>query len=311
MKGYIGTYASTQTNGIYEFIFDEQSKKFKSHKLFQNDQDAKYLSMNHGVLAYPLASSDGAIKMIQNEHSYMAGKEEHVSCYITQDDDFIYTANYHDGVVSRYHKEDQGFGICETIQIKKNAGTHQVILKDDVLFVPCRNLDCVYVYDRKTLDEIDCISFPKDSGPRHGVLDQKEEHMYLISENTCEVFCLSFQDGYQIEKVLPLLEGQQVGGGAAIRMSEDNRFLYISVRELNLLYVVDIATWRIIQVLASGGNHPRDIALDPSQQFLFVANRFSNNLVVFERDKQSGHIQPIAQLDHIIEGVSIVFEGGK
>jgi 6-phosphogluconolactonase (cycloisomerase 2 family) len=36
------------------------------------------------------------------------------------------------------------------------------------------------------------------------------------------------------------------------------------------------------------GDHPREFALDPSGKFLLIANQKSNQIVVVERDAQSG-----------------------
>lgn len=311
MKGYIGTYASTKENGIYQFSFDEGTKNFIECSLYLKDKDTKYLSLYKNVLAYPFALEHGAIKMIRDHVSDTAENEKHVSCYITQDEHYIYTANYHDGTVLRYRKEDNHITGCETIEIKEKAGTHQVILQTNKLLVPCLLLDCIMVYDRATLAYDTTIPFPKGSGPRHGVLNKNQSYLYVVSENSCEVFCIDVMNQYAIQKVLPLLQGIEHGSAGAIRKSEDDRFLYVSIRECNRIYVIDIKQWKVVQCVESGGDHPRDIALDPSQQFLFVSNRFSNNVIVFERDCTNGRLHQVAKLDDVIEGVSIVFEGGN
>lgn len=311
MKGYVGTYASKCENGIYQFSFDSLTKAFEDCHLYSHDQDAKYLSMYEDVLAYPSALSDAAVKVIQQGMHMQAGNEAHVSCYIIQDAEYIYTANYHDGVVKRYKKYPTRIMECDSIYIQELAGTHQVILYDDVIFVPCRLLDCVNVYDRLSLKLRSVIRFPEGSGPRHGILCNHTQRLYIVSENTCELFCIQLDHGYQIEKVLPLLPLLQQAGGAAIRLSKDERFLYVSIRECNLLCVICVETWQVVQYIGSGGDHPRDIALDPSQRFLFVANRFSDNIVAFERNEADGCLHQVAQLNGVIEGVSIVFEGGQ
>lgn len=307
MKGYVGTYASAQANGVYQFTFDEASKHFIDSRIDQQDQDAKYLSFYKGILAYPVAGEHNGIKMIRNGQAATAGHEQHVSCYIVQDEQYIYTANYHDGTVNRYVKTVDGIGDCDTIFIQQGAGTHQVILKEDALIVPCRLLNCINVYDRTTLEMKMSIAFPEDSGPRHGVLSNEQDRLYLVSENSCELFHIDTND-YHIVKKLSLLQKGETGGAAAIRMSSDERFLYISVRDINQLYVVDLVSWKVIQVISSGGDHPRDIALDPSERFVFAANRFSSNLVAFERNAQSGHLIMVDLMEDMIEGVSIVFE---
>lgn len=311
MKGYIGTYASTIENGIYVFCFDEETKQFTNLQMLSNDQNTKYLSLYKGSLAYPFSSPAARVKMLYEHQAYIAGNEGNISCFIIQDERYVYTANYHEGKVHRYLKEDAGLREADTISIQQKAGAHQVMFVQDKVLVPCLLLDAIYVYDRLTLAFQTKVTFPEGSGPRHGVLDKEHNCLYVVSEYSCEVFCVDVQAPYQIVKSLALLDGNVRGQGAAIRMSEDHRFLYVSVRGVNQIFVIDIAKWMNIQVCDSGGDHPRDIVLDPSEEYVFAVNRFSNNLVVFERDKILGFLNKITVLEHIIEGVSIVFEEGE
>lgn len=302
MKGYVGTYASKKLNGIYEFEYDENNDKFIGSKLYSEDQDAKYLSLYQGILAYPYANG---VKMISDHQSYQVEAEMHVPCFITQDETYIYTANYHDGTIMRYEKKAEGMVPAGSIFIQKAAGSHQVILSENELIVPCRLLDYVNVYDRANLTLKQQIIFPVSSGPRHGMLSNDESRLYLVSENSCELFTIDMTN-YQIIHTLPLLKHDEQGGGAAIRKSSDERFLYISVREINQIYVVDVKKMVIVQTISSGGDHPRDIALSPDEQVLFVANRFSDSLIAFHRDEQNGQLTYKDQLNGLVEGVSIV-----
>ncbi|MOA70322.1 6-phosphogluconolactonase [compost metagenome] len=43
------------------------------------------------------------------------------------------------------------------------------------------------------------------------------------------------------------------------------------------------------------GDHPREFSLDPSGKFLLVANQKSNEVVVFERDPNTGLLGRVVQ----------------
>ena len=70
--------------------------------------------------------------------------------------------------------------------------------------------------------------------------------------------------------------------GAAIRLSNDGKFLYCSVRGENALYVFGIgnAGLQLIQKCASGGDSPRDFNII-EDKFLLCCNENSGNVIVF------------------------------
>jgi hypothetical protein len=88
-------------------------------------------------------------------------------------------------------------------------------------------------------------------------------------------------------------------------LSQNEKRLYISVREVNRIYVVDTQSFAILQVISSGGDHPRDINLSLDDRYLFVANRNSDNLVAFAID-ENGLLEEKDTVDAIAQGVSIV-----
>ena len=55
---------------------------------------------------------------------------------------------------------------------------------------------------------------------------------------------------------------------AAIRLTKDERFLYISVRERDLLAVIDVSHDKaaVIQLASCEGKHPRDFILSKNEK---------------------------------------------
>lgn len=70
------------------------------------------------------------------------------ACFVTQDERYIYTANYHEGNVLVYDKSDKTPRLARTISIAPGAGCHQVLLTGDYMLVPCLLLDQVNIYNR-------------------------------------------------------------------------------------------------------------------------------------------------------------------
>ena len=92
------------------------------------------------------------------------------------------------------------------------------------------------------------------------------------------------------------------------RIDAREKFLYITLREVNQIIVFDRKAKRIVQRLSTMGDHPRDMQLSKDGRFVFVIHRFSHDIRVFERDEKSGLIQPLRAKLHVQEGVCIVFE---
>jgi 6-phosphogluconolactonase len=86
-------------------------------------------------------------------------------------------------------------------------------------------------------------------------------------------------------------------GAAALHLSSDGKFLYASNRananEL-VIYSVDPQDGILTPVghQASSGTKPRDFCIDPTGNFLLVANQDSDNVVIFKRDVQTGALTP-------------------
>lgn len=93
---------------------------------------------------------------------------------------------------------------------------------------------------------------------------------------------------------LGLLDGTEESGNeaAAIRLSADERFLYVSVRGADIVVVVSLeeGTGKVVQRKECGGRHPRDFVLAADGRFLITANRDSRDLVSFPVDQGSGRI---------------------
>ncbi|WP_248919333.1 lactonase family protein [Pseudomonas entomophila] len=147
------------------------------------------------------------------------------------------------------------------------------------------------------------VSLPPGSGPRHLLFDAKGRHAYLTLEMSAEVVVFDVQDGALVERQrLPLTELKDVAAKAAggLHLSADGRFLYVSNRGTAneiVVYAVgkDDGQLSVLQRRSVEGDHPREFALDPSGNFLLVANQKSNQIVVMHRDPRSGKLGDTVQ----------------
>jgi 6-phosphogluconolactonase len=80
---------------------------------------------------------------------------------------------------------------------------------------------------------------------------------------------------------------------ADIHFAPSGRYVYVSNRGHNsiaMLSVAETGALRLEQTIATGGDWPRNFSLDPTGDWLLVANQRSGDIVVFSRDEASGRL---------------------
>ena len=282
---YAGTYAENGSEGMYAFDFDEG--RLSPARLFCPTRNSKYLTVTErGIIAVCDFDerSGAALVSFQGELLSEAAFEDCTSCFVTAEDDAIYTANYHEGTVSRLSLKGRTLQYQDTVAIRKKAGCHQALRWKDRVLAPCLFLDEVRLFDCD-MNPAGAISFPAGTGPRHGAFSKDGTRLYLVSELSNELFVISTGDWTILSSVSVLPGGTtHKKDTAAIRLSEDGRHLYVSTRTMDLLSVVELEGDRpsLIQTIPCGVQHPRDFIL--VGDWLLVANRFSRSVVSFARN---------------------------
>ncbi len=81
-------------------------------------------------------------------------------------------------------------------------------------------------------------------------------------------------------------------GSADIHMRSDGKFLYATNRGTsNTIAVFAVAKdgkLEMKQLLYAGGKHPRNFVIDPTDHFLLVANKDTDNVAIFTIDGKNG-----------------------
>lgn len=280
---YAGTYTAKSSQGIYSFSFEDG--RLSSSQLFCEIKNPKYLTKKDNCLftvadfdyesGVALINAEGDIK---NKIAF----EKRTSCFITSEDDDIYTANYHTGVVTHLKLVQDELKFINSIQIQDGAGCHQILVFHDRILVPCLFLDRVFIFDR-SLKKIGSIHFNANTGPRHGVFSKDGKYLYLVSELSNELFVIE-TDEWNIIHQIPVLMSKEihVRDTAAIRLSDDEKFIYVSTRTKDVISVIELEDHKptVIQTVSCGGKHPRDFVL--LGQYLLCANKNTNEVVSFK-----------------------------
>ena len=299
---YAGTYTKRISRGIYRFTFEEG--RLSDTELLCEAINPKYLARYKDRLVAVCDFEKGAGVILIDEGGRILDSlqyEDTTSCYVTVKDDTIYTANYHEGTFSVLKIENDRFSLIKKILIQEKGGCHQVLFYKDLIMVPCLFLDKILVFDQK-FNKVNEICFPAGSGPRHGVFTKDQKYLYMVSELSNELFRIDMNTFAITDTISVLADNERnIKGTAAIRMSENEKYIYVSTRGKNVLSVIDTERFELIEMKDCGGDHPRDFIL--TDDFLLCGNMNSDSVVAY--DIKKGTLSPIIDELKVPEVISL------
>ena len=266
------------------------------------------------VSAFSFEPVVGTIQLINKQPSG-AGP-----CYISVDKDqkHVFAANYAGGSLSVFPLNTDG-SLKQASQTIQNMGTgpnktrqtkpyvHSVVLSPDEKFLLSADLgtDKVNVYRYKSSQEqpltpanTPFINVTPGDGPRHMAFSTNHKYLYLLTEMGANIFTYEYNGGKtnMLQKVSIMADGStKFASSADIHVSPDGLFLYATNRgDVNeiVVYAINQETGLLTFVdrQGTGGNHPRNFVIDPTGNFLLVANMHSNNVIVYKINRTTGKL---------------------
>ncbi|TYR33925.1 lactonase family protein [Sphingobacterium phlebotomi] len=340
---FIGTYTHAGSQGIYLYMFNENSGEATMYSSTASEHPSFLARSVKGDMLYAVNETgdstaalssftfDGDalsfVDAIPTEGSYPC----HVA--VSKHHPIAVVSNYGGGSLSVYRLEKNG-GLAEKIQYIQQEGTgpnkerqeashvHSAFFSPDEKHVYIQNLgtDKVTIYridknnDNYSLAEESHISTPAGGGPRHLVFDEKGKNIYVLLEMTAKIAHYE-KDGENwtlVDTVSINEDGFEGENGAAeIKCSADGKFIYASNRgEANTiaLFAVDKSgKLERRKVYPTEGEGPRNFNISPDGRFLLVANQKTNNITVFERNRETGELKDTGKQIEVSTPVCIVF----
>jgi len=341
----VGTYTNTcQSNGIYVYEFDASSGDFKLKNSSENVISPSYLSVSadnkfvyavnengtqSAVSAFGYDSASGKLKFLNTNASLGADP-----CHLINDDKNVIVANYSGGSIVVFKKKTNG-GITEVQQIIQHEGkgpnvarqekahVHMVTFSPDKKFVLSNDLGLdkifIYKYNPASKNEILTLKGTVDvkagSGPRHLTFSKDGKFVYLVQELDGTLTTLSYDKTGNLKVIAEtsiLPKGFTGGtGAAAIKISPDGNFLYVSDRvDANAISVYKIlkdGKIELVEQQSTLGKGPRDFAIDPTGNYLLVGHQYTNDIVIFKRNKTTGKIEDTGKRIELCSPVGLVF----
>ncbi len=309
---YVGSYGKQK--GIYVCDINEEGKLSLKDKVETTDF-ASYMIKDEDYIyvAYKNASKKnnaggiGSFKVEGDTLKELSHCSSHGRSYthlcLDPNKDYVYAVNYHIGTTVVYRIEDhkvvektcvvyhRGMG-PDLFKRQTQPHPHYVGITPEKKYVYSVDLgsDKIVLYhygDGKIVEEKDlAINVLPGSGPRHMIFSKNGEHAYLVNEiaNNIMVFDCG-DDGIVLsQKISCLPHGfNKQSSTAAIRMSEDEKYLFVSNRGHNSIAMFKISeeTGKIGLIgFYDVGDNPRDFNV--IGKYLVVASQHSNRLEVLE-----------------------------
>jgi 6-phosphogluconolactonase len=323
----IGTYTSGKSEGIYVYKFNSGTgdTSFVSKVAANNpsylavSRNSKYVyAVNEdgedkgSIAAFEFDKKKGTLQFLNKQSS---GGDH--PCYVAIDKSgkWVTAANYSGGSFSLLGVSPDGYlraaertinhsGSGPDKQRQDKPHVHSTVFSPDEKYLLVQDLGIdkimIYAFENKTGTlkpaKIPSVSTVPGSGPRHFEFHPSGDYGYLIEEMSGHITAYQYSKGKLqfLQTISAIKEGYKGPiGSADIHVSPDGRFLYASNRgESNdiAIFAIDKSTGKLTlkghqPVL---GRTPRNFSIDPSGQFLLVANQNSNDIVIFKRDPQTG-----------------------
>lgn len=264
------------------------------------------------VAAYSFNKNAGELSFINQQTT---GGDH--PCYVAVDKTgkWVTAANYTGGSISVLPIKAGG-SLGETAQLVQHTGSsvvkdrqekahvHGTFFSRDnkFLLTPDLGMDklMIYAFNDKTGKLVPApqpfIKSVDGSGPRHIAFSPNNQYAYLIQELTGTVTAFKYNNGklsplQTISAAQPDFKGFM--GSADIHISGDGKFLYCSNRgDANTITIFKInaanGKLSVAGYQSTLGIAPRNFSLDPSGNFLLVANQNSDNITIFKRNKTTG-----------------------
>lgn len=338
--GYVGTYTRESSKGIYRFILDTEKGEISGVEVAAEVGSPTYLALSNdrkhlysvaqkddigGVAAYEINNESGELQFMNEQLAVGAPP-----CHLEITGSNLVTGNYHAGIVDLFQVNEQGELEAKSSSVQhEGSGPHErqesphvhyTAHTPDGKYIVVADLGTdelvTYKIENNELVKVHTLDVKAGSGPRHIVFHPNGKTAYLLTELASEVVVLDYDavEGRFTEKqyIAAIPEDfTETNDAGAIHISADGKFVYTSNRGHNSIAVFSVNEedkgLTFVEHIPTGGEWPRDFIIDPSEDYLVVANQHTGNLVLFSRNQETGKLTQLDSEVAVPEAVCVKF----
>ena len=341
----VGTYtAPGKSEGIYTYNFNTATAVSNLKQIAKGIANPSYLAVspdNKFVYAVNETGNTSTVSAFSYDQktgllSFLNKVDSHGAdpCFVTVDDKNVIVANYSGGSLAVFPRKVDG-SLSEASQVirhtgksidpkgrQKSAHVHMVKFTPEHKHLIVNDLgeDQIYIYNYnptgkdKTLTEKKALKTNAGTGPRHITFTPNGKFAYLVHEFNGSITAFSYLNG-NLTKLQEIGTTSKSFSGsvdaADIHVSADGKFLYETNRgdanSISAFSILPTGKLKFIETVSTLGKGPRNFTIDPSGKYLLIGHQYTNNIVVFNRNKTTGKLTDSGKRIDVGAPVCLVF----
>ena len=319
---FTGSYTRTGNGGIHVYTFNATTGTTVLLDSTTGVSNPSYLAVSKNGVVYAV-NEDGGGKGAVSAFRWDGKKLSFINtqpsggdhpCYVAihPSGRWLAVGNYSGGNLALYAlREDGSIAAADTVinhtgrsvdaTRQQSPHVHATVWSPDgtALVVPDLGTDELVVYrfneqSPAKLQPVQSMKSAPGAGPRHFIFGTNG-FAYSIEELSGTVVSFQYKERQlQQRQRISTHPKNYTGakGSADIHLSPDGRFLYATNRAaantIASFAVQKNGRLKLLRIQSTLGVHPRNFTLDPTGRWLLVANRDSNEIVVFQRNTSTG-----------------------
>jgi len=319
---YLGTYTGAVSKGIYQCELNLQDGSLSEATLAGETSSPSFIACHPhkpflyavnedraAVSAFAIDDTTGNLTFLNSQPS-QGGAPCHLIVDPTGKN--VLAANYTGGsCICIAIEADSKLGTATSF--KQHVGPrkhgHSIHVDKANRFAFCCDLGLdkviIYAFDagKGTLTEHGSYDTPNGAGPRHFAWHPDGRSAYINGESDLTIIACDYDadNGVLTQKqVLSTLPGDVVRNGGSTAetvVHPSGRFVYVSNRDPYnsiAIFSIDPLTRELTAVghQGMGVKTPRNFAIEPTGQYMLVANQSGDNVIVFRIHPTTGELSP-------------------
>lgn len=334
---YLGTYTENESKGIYQCELNLKDGSLSAATLAVETNSPSFLAFHPNqkflyavnesdasISAYSIDRTTGNLATLNSQPS-QGGAPCHL--FVDSTGKHVLAANYSGGsCISIPIEVDGKLSTSSSFQQhqgpKKNA--HSIHLDRANKFALCCDLglDQVVIHSfdpmRGTLMPHGTFDTPKGTGPRHFAWSLDGKSAYINGESNMTIIACDYDADKgmlkqrEILSTLPKDEDRKGGSTAETVVHPSGKFVYVSNRDpYNSIAVfsIDPKTNKLTAAghQSEGIQTPRNFAIEPTGEYMLVANQAGGKVIVFRINPSTGQLTPTGSSVKVANPVCVRF----